>query len=274
MPRRTTEGILRGCGHAPNVASTDLSAVHYLVSVATTPRAAISGAIFQAPVSDREAILESIKDDIETRRAYEAALKIASNTPEDKYSKTILPLDVSTPILGPAPLSIARFLSLASPNSPRKPNMDDYFSSDLTDQRLQDTFGKIGSVSHLLPGKDGKKTILMLHGADDDSVPKSIDKEALLARWKEALEGAENAATLSPHTKVIPHANHPIEGNKPGQKVARLVEMRKAVLSYLDDVVGDVTATSWQIWERNRAALAEEDQGVEAIRRGLEESKL
>jgi hypothetical protein len=240
----------------------------------TKPRSPISGAIFQAPVSDREAILESIKDDVETRRAYEHALQTALSTPEDKHNKTILPLDISTPILGPAPLSIARFLSLASPNSPQNPSMDDYFSSDLTDQRLRDTFGKVGSMSHLLPSKDGEKTILMLHGADDDSVPKSVDKDVLLGRYKNALKASEQPAMLSPHTRVIPHANHPIEGNKPGQKVARLVEMRKAVLGYLDDVVGNVNSTSWQIWERDRAALARETGDVESATKGLEESKL
>ena len=185
---------------------------HYLVSPVTSAstRPNISGVILQAPVSDREAILHDVDTNPKARSAYEEALFIASSAPKAKHQTTILPVNVMTPLFGPAPVSIARFLSLASPESPANPSMDDYFSSDLYDQRLHDTFGRIGSLNHLLPCQaDGKRSILMLEGAVDQSIPPSVDKALLLSRWKKTIEQSGNA-TLSSHSTVIPHAGHDI----------------------------------------------------------------
>ncbi|KAL2423786.1 hypothetical protein ABEF95_007803 [Exophiala dermatitidis] len=95
--------------------------LHYLVSPIKTSngdRPTISGAIFQAPVSDREALLLDMSTDPATRQSYETCLAIAESTPPEHHKTTILPLHFSRQCMGPAPLTVSRFLSLASPGSP------------------------------------------------------------------------------------------------------------------------------------------------------------
>ncbi|KAJ9604820.1 hypothetical protein H2200_010935 [Cladophialophora chaetospira] len=250
--------------------------MHYLVSPVSpsSPRPNISGIILQAPVSDREAILHDVETDSAVKTAYETALSIASTTPKDKHKTTILPMHLTTPILGPAPVNISRFLSLASPDSPGTPSMDDYYSSDLLDERLASTFGAIGSLSHFLPSPTQTKTILILHGTDDKSVPPSVDKAALISRWKDAL--IKGKAALDPNTAIIPHANHDISGDSVEAREARLVKMRSAVLHYLDSVVGGVGPGSHGVWERDLDEIKEESYKRRLERRtsSLDESKL
>ncbi|KIX99523.1 uncharacterized protein Z520_05099 [Fonsecaea multimorphosa CBS 102226] len=222
--------------------------MHYLISPVSTSSARpnISGAILQAPVSDREAILHSASESSAAKASYEACLQVAYSTPREKHKTTIIPLDVITPLFGPVPVTVFRFLSLASPDSPEKPAMDDYYSSDLSDQRLRETFGLIGAVPHLLQpssGHGGTKSLLILQGANDQSIPPTVDKPHLLSRWKSALESTGEAA-LSRHSLIIPHAKHDISGESKEARRARLVVMRGAVLKYLEDVVGGIDAPS------------------------------
>lgn len=258
--------------------------LHYLCSPGS--RQSISGAIMQAPVSDREAILDEVQREPSAKAAYESALSIAANTAVDKHKSTILPTNLTTPLMGPAPLSVSRFLSLASPDSPARPAMDDYFSSDLSDQRLQETFGRIGKVEFLQPAKrHGGKSILILESGIDAAVPASIDKDVLLSRWKKATEGTStstsdsassdsSAARVSVHSMIIPHAVHDISGTTPEARTARLVDMRGAVLRYLEDVVGHIghedqghtqSNGPWAIWTRDRKEI-ELDRGVGALK--------
>ncbi len=225
-------------------------------------RSWISGAIMQAPVSDREAILHSVKTEQKTRTAYEASMAIATQTPLDRHDTTILPTDVSKHIVGPAPINITRFLSLASPNSPAHPSMDDYFSSDLPDRQLAQTFGRIGGANHFF---GPKKEVLVLESGSDEAVPAYIDKELLVARWRKA---TTPPAAVSPHSLVVPHAKHDISGTSLDARTARLVLMRAAVLRYLEDVVGDVGRETddrsndphapWAIWTRDRDEIEAE----------------
>ncbi|OAP64665.1 hypothetical protein AYL99_00637 [Fonsecaea erecta] len=260
--------------------------MHYLVSPVSTssPRPSVSGAILQAPVSDREAILHAVFESPAAKLGYEAALQIASSTPGEKHKTTILPMDLTTPLFGPSPISITRFLSLASPDSPGRPAMDDYYSSDLSDQRLRETFGQIGAVPHLQPSSQGaKKSVLVLQGADDQSIPPTVDKALLLSRWKSALESTAEA-TLSPHSLIIPHAQHDISGESKETRRARLVDMRSAVLKYLHDVVGGVDLPSgtdnsngkspWAILERDLKDVEGGDEARDEKLKSTETSKL
>ncbi|EXJ91929.1 hypothetical protein A1O3_00479 [Capronia epimyces CBS 606.96] len=276
--------------------------IHYLVSPlknsknSSNSRPVVSGAIFQAPVSDREAIMRDVNDDQATRQAYESCLSIAESTPKDKHAMTILPLHISKQCLGPAPLNITRFLSLASPGSPDNPAMDDYFSSDLSDRRLLDTFGRIGGVAHLQASKHtGEissdlghssevtgRSVLFLPSGDDEHVPTSIDKALLLSRWTRAVESG-GAASVSPYSQIVRHALHDISGSSIEARTARLVEMRGSVLRYLDHVVGDIFEEGsgvstekgdasehsgqgpWAIYESDRHAI-EMERGVSGVR--------
>ncbi|KAL2393998.1 hypothetical protein ABEF93_001842 [Exophiala dermatitidis] len=245
--------------------------LHYLVSPIKTSsgdRPTISGAIFQAPVSDREALLLDMSTDPATRQSYETCLAIAESTPPEHHKTTILPLHFSRQCMGPAPLTVSRFLSLASPGSPDNPGMDDYFSSDLSDTRLLDTFGRIGLAKHLHgTSTDNKKIVLFLPSGSDEHVPPSIDKSLLLARWKRAVE-TDAQASLSPHSKVVKNALHDISGESVDARTARLIDMRGSVLRYLHDVVGDVgygghdEHSPWAIYERDGAAIEAERAGA------------
>ena len=249
--------------------------MHYLVSPIppSSPRPNISGIILQAPVSDREAILNEVDTDPSVKTAYETALSLATTTPRDKHKTTILPMDLTTPIFGPSPVNISRFLSLASPDSPGTPGMDDYFSSDLLDEHLASTFGLIGSLAHFLPSPAHTKSILILQGADDEGIPSSVDKPAVISRWKNAL--VKGRATLDPNTAIIPHANHDISGESVEAKEARLVKMRSAVLHYLDSVVGGVGSGSHGIWERDLDEIKEESYAKRLERRtSMDDSRL
>lgn len=69
---------------------------------------------------------------------------------------------------------------------------DDYFSSDLDDATLAQTFGRID------------KPVLILPSEKDESVPASVDKTALLNRWI----GACKEGIASPESALNPGADH------------------------------------------------------------------
>ena len=69
---------------------------------------------------------------------------------------------------------------------------DDYFSSDLDDATLAQTFGRIDKPTLILPS------------GEDESVPLTVDKAALLARWVQACpEGV-----ASSESAINPGADH------------------------------------------------------------------
>ena len=231
--------------------------MHYLVSPvnASIPRPSISGIILQAPVSDREAMLHTVSTKPAAKEAYEKALSLASETPKDKHRTTILPIDVIAPFFAPIALTVSRFLSLASPDSPENPGMDDYYSSDLFDDRLASTFGRIGTVSHFILTKT-IRSVLILQGGRDRSIPAHIDKAAMLARWTRFL--MKGGAEIDPNSQIIEHADHGHFGTDLEAREAKMVTLRGAVLHYLDAMVGGVGDVAHGVWERDRDALKEE----------------
>ncbi|KEF54795.1 uncharacterized protein A1O9_09237 [Exophiala aquamarina CBS 119918] len=255
-------------------------------SLPTTPsRPQISGLILQAPVSDREAMLDSINSKPAVAAAYKEALEFCASTPKAVQSKALLPWNLSYPLMGSIPTTVARFLSLASPDSPASPGADDYFSSDLSDATFRSTFGKLAACAHVVPSSKETtrtpKSMLVLVSGSDEHVSKRIDKEALMARWKDAISsgGSQStqsdpqAAVLSPHSLIIKNALHDISGASVEARTARLVDMRGAVLLYLNDVVGDLDdggsgaseSSPWAIWRRDKAAI-DAERGVQGVK--------
>ncbi|KAE8145039.1 dolichol-phosphate mannosyltransferase [Aspergillus avenaceus] len=175
--------------------------LHYL-SAAQEGRPALDGAIMQAPVSDREFLLERVREDNEVRGAYEQVLSLARSHPP----MTILPMNLTETLgwPGDTPITAQRFLSLASPDSPERPAPDDLFSSDATEQRLRETFGVVGQRG-LVKGQ-----LAAMYSGKDEYALESVDKEALLRRWKEATNagGADKWSELS---GVIPGASHNVK---------------------------------------------------------------
>lgn len=172
-------------------------------------RPELEGAILQAPVSDREIILSAIEsggEPNEVRGAYDQLVSFAQREPytEDK-TDSLLPLNMTTKLGFPSdPLSSRRFLSLASPESPENPSEDDLFSSDLSDKRLQETFGMIATQGVI------NSKILVLHSGNDEFCPKWVDKERLLQRWKDATEEG-GASWDAEGSGVIPGASHNVK---------------------------------------------------------------
>ena len=198
-------------------------------------RPAVDGAILQAPVSDREVIQHVVQQASEGSTPAElegVLLQLINMTKQMTYSDgqdVILPLNLTSKLgLTDAPISARRFLSLVSPDSPEHPQEDDLFSSDLTDQRLEETFGVI-SERNLL-----KTKLLVLYSGNDEFVPGWVDKEKLLQRWKAAANKSGRSVWEDRFSGVVPGATHGLGG--PDQDAARR-DLAARVTGYLQEVV-------------------------------------
>jgi pimeloyl-ACP methyl ester carboxylesterase len=210
----------------------------YTYSSSKSPRPQIQGVILQAAVSDREGALKAISSNPDIKSRYDKCFDLISKTAKVEQKTTILPMHWTTPLFGPAPMSIPRFLSLVSPESPQNPGPDDLFSSDLPDEQLAKTFGKVGSDSSPLQQfpRSKKKTIMIIQAGADQYCSESLDKEALLRKWKRAIELGQG--DLHAQSQVIPHATHDLSGTSPDHVHGRSVTFRAAVMTYLNDVLG------------------------------------
>lgn len=156
-------------------------------------RPLVDGAILQAPVSDREAFgfLFPPED-------YEKGNELAQQMVKEGRADEMLPNHVSLPILG-ARCTARRWLSLTSPG-PEHAGEDDMFSSDLDDRRFQSTFG--------VAAKRGVALMILFSG-NDESVPSTVDKEALVARMEKAFVDA--GGILSKRSGILPGASHTVK---------------------------------------------------------------
>ncbi|EEA27165.1 hypothetical protein TMatcc_004556 [Talaromyces marneffei ATCC 18224] len=204
-------------------------------------RPALDGAIMQAPVSDREAILDGITDeygkfrDAEVEGAYLQLVEMAKTCTYSSGNAydVILPLSMTARIGYPlVPLTARRFLSLASPDGPENPGEDDVFSSDLSDKRLQETFGMIATRDLL------KTKLLVVYSGSDEYVPKKVDKVKLLERWKAASNKSFQKVWDDENSGIVPGASHNIGGDGEGNAREDLV---KRVKAYLKDVASATT---------------------------------
>jgi hypothetical protein len=200
-------------------------------------RPVLDGAIMQAPVSDREAILYVMRDGFlgrtpaELRESYDKLIALAKegverNGPFD----TMLPIALTSQFGYPpnTPISCRRFLSLVSPDSPKTPGDDDMFSSDLADEQLAKTFGMVRERGLLR----GKLTVLM-SGADQ-SVPEWVDKEKLLLKWQKVVDGEEKTPVWdADYSGIIPGASHALSNDDQAEPRKWLV---KRVLAYLGTI--------------------------------------
>jgi hypothetical protein len=199
-------------------------------------RPPVDGVILQAPVSDREGILSVLEDGTyrdepaAIQKIYNDAIAAAENaTFEDNGTiDSLVPLWVTARIGYPsnAVITSRRFLSLTSPHSPQQPAEDDLFSSDLTDQRLQETFGVVGDRGLL------KQRFLVLFSGRDQSVPPWVDKELLLQRWRGALDHGDKKL-WDPNSLVVPNASHAL--SDPDQAEPRRIVTAK-MMGLLSDL--------------------------------------
>lgn len=194
--------------------------LHYLY-YGSTERPVVDGAILQAPVSDREGLSMVLnaagenEDQHHIQGVYQECLRLARELQNDPAGPS-LPQSLTSKLgFINAYLSPSRFLSLASPDSPDQPSLDDLFSSDLSDQRLNDTFGMVGRKGRLndIVNFGGPCLLVLISGADEH-MPSTINKTSLLGRWADALR--KGGTALSSYSDVVGGVQHDGEGMEPG----------------------------------------------------------
>ena len=203
------------------------------------PHSPIHGAILQAAVSDREGAMNAISTEAHVKALFDKCMNMVSNTPKDEHKTTVLPMHWTTSIFGPTPMSIARFLSLISPESPSNPAADDLFSSDIPESELAKTFGKVGADSSPLQPlpSSGKRSLMVLQSGSDEYCAPSTSQADLLGRWRKAIE--TGGGELHHKSRVIENGLHDLSGSSEQQKHGRQVIFKGAILSYLDDILGN-----------------------------------
>ncbi|KKY23572.1 putative dolichol-phosphate mannosyltransferase [Phaeomoniella chlamydospora] len=144
----------------------------------------VDGFVMQGPVSDREWLAMMIPSDQLAQRK-----KIAADMIADGKAQEMMPRETGWLSFLP-PATAYRYNSMAS-----KGGDDDYFSSDLSDETLKGTFGKLS------------KPTLILHSDDDETVDPKLDKVALIKKWASfAPQG-----TVNELSGTIPGASHAVK---------------------------------------------------------------
>ena len=224
--------------------------LHYLYHQSEEPRPSIDGAILQAPVSDREALAMMRKLDPDIQQAYDECLHIAldSEAENDQGKVCTLPPELAS-VLGFSRglISCKRFLSLASPSSPERPELDDLFSSDLSSETLGKTFGAVGTSPFLDTVKTKEREVLVLLSANDECYPQTVDKEVLYQRWESALKAG--GALMAASSGIIAGASHNVK-----QHEAQF-DLTGRILRYLDSTIGGLPEVIREKLDQDRLAF-------------------
>ncbi|KAM0270865.1 hypothetical protein ACHAQH_009291 [Verticillium albo-atrum] len=166
----------------------------------------VDGYILQSPVSDRETATMSMPAEYLEATIATAKSMIADGKQDDAMPRASIP-----PIFN-SPVTAYRWNSLAAEGGD-----DDYFSSDFDDETLSRTFGRFD------------KPVLLMPAGKDESVPPTVDKEGLLARWIKACP----QGIASTQSAVNPESNHSVA------EVAAQEWMLKRITSFLGDISMD-----------------------------------
>ncbi|KAH8909549.1 DUF1749-domain-containing protein [Coniochaeta sp. PMI_546] len=166
----------------------------------------VDGIILQGPVSDREGLKPLMEKD---GRNFQESLTYATRLVEegnggDYMPKSQLPLGYDNPI------TAYRWHSLISVGGD-----DDYFSSDLPDDKVAEIWKEIGSK------------ILIVPSGKDEHVPDHIDVAGLVRKWISACR----PGIASELSGLIPGANHRVEQAGAQQWLA------ERVVGFLKEVV-------------------------------------
>lgn len=170
-------------------------------------RARLDGAVLQAPVSDSEAF-SSFAPRAELARYLAQAQELVAAG----QGRELLPAAALDIVFG-APLLAARFVALAAARG-----ADDYFSSYLTDEDHEKTFGQV------------QCPLLVLVGGKDEFVPASVDREALVAHWRKNTP----ARFWSARSKVVAGAVHNAGA---GSDAGAMEEVVSTTVEFLADIL-------------------------------------
>ncbi|OAG10093.1 DUF1749-domain-containing protein [Paraphaeosphaeria sporulosa] len=153
--------------------------MEYLVGLSSSSRPAIEGAILQAAVSDREGWDTIVSDDASLKESLEKTVAMAGAWVARGDGDAILPKKGNKVLeMFDSPCTAYRAHSLLA-----KGGDDDYFSTDLSDDTLKGTFGKIPA----------RTKAMFLWGSRDPYIPGHVDQEGTLKRWARIVrEGGGN----------------------------------------------------------------------------------
>ena len=180
-------------------------AMHYSIHPGSRPR--IHGVIFQASVSDREALTTFVSSD-----EYQSTCAVAQSYIANGRGEDVLPFKLTASSFQTAPVSARRWISLASP-APDHKGEDDYFSSDFDDERLCSIFGGLG--------KTGKR-ISFLYSGNDQYVSSTIDKAKLVDQWQKHVRHGNGM--IDEGSGVVHGASHTLkEGGEPLENLTRRI---------------------------------------------------
>ena len=155
-------------------------AIHYLVgpwkaasiSTEVIERPRLDGVVLQAGISDREGI-GGVLSPQEAQRS----LDVAEAMIKDGRGHDHMPISATKGFPGAQPIA-RRWVSLLD-----KQGDDDYFSSDLSDERLERVWGRRGLATRRI------HTLVLIGGADEH-MPQDIDKAKLVAKWEAQVKNA------------------------------------------------------------------------------------
>ncbi|RWA13862.1 hypothetical protein EKO27_g1230 [Xylaria grammica] len=146
---------------------------------------AVDGYILQAPVCDRDAIALDMGNE-----HLEESLKAAKELIDTGKSHERMTLTQLPDFMQDTPISAWRWYALAAADGE-----DNYFAPDLRDEVAASYWKRID------------KPLLMLHSGNDEFVPDSVDKKALITHWRELC----NPGIASELSGTIPGATHKVE---------------------------------------------------------------
>lgn len=138
----------------------------------TGERPRIDGAILQAPVSDRQALEPEMKP------TYDKIIALCRQMVADGKAQDVVPASFASTNWDGTPVTAYRWLSMLSPD---KQGDDDFFSSDLSDEQLRNSFGSIANGV----------SFMILYGGADQYSPDFVDKYALVERWTSIMKAAD-----------------------------------------------------------------------------------
>lgn len=156
-------------------------------------RPAVDAIMLQAGISDREGVEDALG-----KSQANASLDLAKSMLADGRGHDHLPLSATDGIFGGKGMSqpsAERWISLVAEDGD-----DDLFSSDLSDRVVERVWGRDGGLA-------SKGTpALVLWGAEDEHVPKAVDKSGTLRRWADCVR--RRGGVWHQSSGVVPSATH------------------------------------------------------------------
>ncbi|KAK3391931.1 hypothetical protein B0T20DRAFT_422594 [Sordaria brevicollis] len=162
----------------------------------------VDGFILQGPVSDREAILAVFEEESpgKGQARLDLSVNVAKRLISEGTAHDCMPREWLPKEFWASPISAYRWCSLASFGGD-----DDYFSSDLPDEKLAEIWGKVSKPTLILPSEN------------DEHVPEWIDVVDMMDKWK----SFSKEGVISSLSGLIPEADHRVEFGPAGERAER-----------------------------------------------------